>query len=274
MYTVDRAPGGFDTYRLADTDAGSAVQIARERGGIAWSFTVGGREIFYLQEESFRDTQGQVRGGCPILFPGCGRFRPGGQYQMHTHGFARERVWEVCGQACTGAAELTLALRSCEETRAVYPFEFRLEHTYRLRGKTLEIVQRVVHPGDGAMPVALGLHPYFNVDAKRATVEVPSTTYQHGEETGTFSGVLPVREALDHVCGNLTGRDAVLHTGLGYDVRVTASDGYRYFVVWTQVGQPFACVEPWTAPPNALNSGQDVTWVADTWEVTTTLSVE
>ena len=274
MYSIQQAPGGFDTYLLEDKAANSAVRIARERGGLAWSFIADGREIFYVSEETFHDQTKDVHGGCPILFPGCGRFQPGGTYQMKIHGFARDLPWQMAEQNTQDGATLTLFLEANEETRKVYPFAFRLEHTYRLCGNQLSVTQRICNLGDKPLPASLGLHPYFKVDTTLATAEVPSTTYQYQGQDGTFSGTLQMRDTLDHVCGNLNGCEAVLHTGLGYDVRITASDAYRYFVVWSPDGVPFACVEPWTAPPNALNTGTDVVWVEDTWEATMTLSVE
>jgi galactose mutarotase-like enzyme len=35
-----------------------------------------------------------------------------------------------------------------------------------------------------------------------------------------------------------------------------ASDDFAYWVVWTLKVKGFVCVEPWTSPGNALNSGE------------------
>jgi galactose mutarotase-like enzyme len=36
---------------------------------------------------------------------------------------------------------------------------------------------------------------------------------------------------------------------------VRGSPEFTHFVVWTLEGKDFVCVEPWTSPGNALNTG-------------------
>lgn len=47
-------------------------------------------------------------------------------------------------------------------------------------------------------------------------------------------------------------------------------------MVWTEEGKDFVCVEPWMAPPNALNTGRDLQKVApgETLETSTVYVVE
>jgi galactose mutarotase-like enzyme len=40
------------------------------------------------------------------------------------------------------------------------------------------------------------------------------------------------------------------------DVELSGSPEYGHWVVWTLQGKDFVCVEPWTCPANALNSGE------------------
>ena len=42
----------------------------------------------------------------------------------------------------------------------------------------------------------------------------------------------------------------------GKSVTVTTQDDMTRWVVWTQAGKDFVCLEPWTSPGNALNTGE------------------
>src|SRR5687767_11520185 len=110
-------------------DGSSVVEIAPERGGMVTRMSVDGRELFYLDEATFRDETKNVRGGNPVLFPSPGplaneRFTWGGRSgSMKQHGFARNRAWKVVGEG-------ELELRSDDATRAQFPWDFvvRLRH--------------------------------------------------------------------------------------------------------------------------------------------------
>ena len=76
----------------------------------------------------------------PILFPYCGKLVNGSftvegkQYAGGQHGFARDLEHEFLG--CDGTA-LRFRLTSSAETLALFPFDFVLESTYALEGRTL-----------------------------------------------------------------------------------------------------------------------------------------
>ena len=43
-----------------------------------------------------------------------------------------------------------------------------------------------------------------------------------------------------------------------------ASSDLGLWVVWTLAGKDFVCVEPWSSPGNALNSGDRLLWLEPT----------
>ena len=45
-------------------------------------------------------------------------------------------------------------------------------------------------------------------------------------------------------------------------VDIHASADYRHWVVWTLAGKDFVCLEPWTCPGDALNTGDRLIVVA------------
>lgn len=101
----------------------------------------------------------------PVLFPIVGsvwekRYRVDGrEYVLGQHGFARDRGFELVSASDT---EVRYRLVSDEETLKVYPFGFRLEIAYRLRGNELDVVWEVTNPADTDLYFQIGAHPAFN----------------------------------------------------------------------------------------------------------------
>ena len=253
MYRVSEQNDRFAAYLLEDGE--NSAKILSKRGGIPISFVCDGEEMFYSDPETVEDLTREVRGGIPILFPACGRLKEGPYGAVKKHGFAREALWECRKINTDGAASVTLGISDTEETRKTFPHKFDLEHTYTLKGKTLTVHSTVTNTGDSPMPFSLGLHPYFHIDPATACATVPSHTYEGLDGKGEFDGNFRFENEYDSVCDGLFGNTAVLKNGLGRTVTITASENYNYFVVWRPEGARFACVEPWTAPPNALNTG-------------------
>src|SRR5882757_8851535 len=101
----------------------------------------------------------------PVLFPIVGRLKGdtlrhnGKTYPMTQHGFARDRRFAWVEQ---GPRSCKLALNDDSETRARYPFSFRLEVTYTVDGPALDVTFDVINTGDEMLPASLGGHPAFN----------------------------------------------------------------------------------------------------------------
>ena len=80
---------------------------------------------------------------------------------MGRHGIARSHMHDLV-HASEGA--LTYELRSSQETRVAFPFDFALRMTYAITGdQTLEQRFEVLNTGTGTLPFTLGGHPAFNV---------------------------------------------------------------------------------------------------------------
>src|SRR5207244_935719 len=54
---------------------------------------------------------------------------------------------------------------------------------------------------------------------------------------------------------------AALTLADGRRVEVRGSPEYRRWLIWTRAGRDLICLEPWTCPANAPNTGQDLRWV-------------
>lgn len=256
----------YKTYILSDESANSTLEVVPERGGIATSWLVEGKEMFYLDAERFANPALTVRGGIPILFPICGNLpdntytHKGVQRKLKQHGFARDLPWTATQQVTEGCAALTLVLESSEKTLAVYPFDFQLTFTYQIKGNSLEIVQQYTNLGAEPMPFSSGLHPYFLApDKTNLRFEIPGMQYrdQNTHSKGYFTGVFdPTLEEIDVSFDELTGLAAtVTDAARGLRLTLSYNSSYAKLVFWMVKGKDFYCVEPWTAPGNALNTG-------------------
>ena len=100
----------------------------------------------------------------PVLFPIVGRLKDdtlrheGKSYRLTQHGFARDRRFAWLNRSATACR---LVLHEDAETRAMYPFAFRLEIAFALDDDVLEQRFTLTNPGRGVLPASLGAHPGF-----------------------------------------------------------------------------------------------------------------
>jgi len=266
VFAIAIKPDRYPTYILSDKEAHSRLEVVPERGGIITSWRIQGQNILYLDVERFANPELSVRGGIPILFPICGNLpdntytHQGQQYALKQHGFARDLPWEVIERSTDNCASLTLSLQSNAETLAVYPFDFQLEFTYELKGNTLTIRQCYTNKSDETMPFSTGLHPYFwATDKTQLSFEIPASQYRDREQQEAY----PFQNTFDFSCdeidvaleplseelASLTSHRRNLKIALAY------SECYSTLVFWTIKGKDYVCLEPWSSPRNALNTG-------------------
>lgn len=272
MYSITLDQRQYPTYVLADQAAQTQVEVVPSRGGIVTSWQIAEREVFYLDRERFQDPSLSVRGGIPILFPICGNlpnnsYSYGGQtYQLKQHGFGRELPWTVGQQATDDGASLQVILTHTPETLVVYPFEFQLTFTYTLKGNTLAIAAEISNQSSQPMPFSLGLHPYFAApDKSQLEFSIPGSNYFDKERNSYgFEGKFDFDQAeIDIAFEQLSGHTAtVVDRALGSTLNVTWDHHHPVLVFWTVKGKDFYCLEPWTAPRNAMVSGQNLITLA------------
>jgi galactose mutarotase-like enzyme len=265
MNTVDRAGGPHPTITLGDTSADSTVVLAPERGGMVIGFSVAGRELLYLDRATFADPSANVRGGIPVLFPSPGKLTGdawswgGARGSMKQHGFARNLAWDVVATGTDDGAFATLELRSSDRTRAQFPWDFRADYTYRLRGCALAIEMRIENLGASPMPFGVGFHPYFAVrDADKAAVRIPTRATRawdnKDKRTIPFSAFdLGAAEVDLHLLDHGSTEASLTSGDVTLDLRGSPELGH--WVVWTLRGRDFVCLEPWSSPGDALNTG-------------------
>jgi galactose mutarotase-like enzyme len=272
----DKGPGGMDLWTL--TYGAALAEVVPQRGGLVSRFCVAGEEILYLDPATLTNRSQNVRGGIPVLFPIAGRLtgdrytipgagQGGGRsFPMRQHGLARLAPWSVIDVA---AAHLTMELLSNEVTRVNYPFDFALRLTVDVGlagGRTLSLVQEVENRCAEPLPVHMGLHPYFAVphllkDGVRIETTASRAYDNIRGEIVSYSGVDLGQGEVDlHLLDHRPGGTRLVIPGR--PARVLAySDLYQVLVLWTLGFKDFVCVEPWSAPADALNSGHGLLFV-------------
>lgn len=269
MFGVEHHDAPIPTVVLRDGDADTVAVLAPSRGGMAIGLSVRGRELLYLDRKTLEDPDANVRGGVPVLFPSPGKLTGDAWAWRHArgsmkqHGFARNLPWTVTGTGTEDGAWATLSLASCEASRAQFPFDFLASFTYRLRGPVLAIELRVQNTGASAMPFGVGFHPYFAVrDHEKSSVQIPTRATRafdnkHKRDVA-FAGLDLTEDEVDLHLHDHGATEASLRTP-GFDVSVRGSARFTHWVVWTLRERDFVCLEPWTCPGDALNTGERLT---------------
>ncbi len=284
---------GFETYTIAAKNGLTRATFVPERGGVGSSIVMPGRqgerELLFHYPHLWDRTSKDLPGGWPFCFPICGRLERQGRlnsyyydghvYELSIHGFGWDKPWTV---ADAGSDHLLLVLRDDEQTRAVYPFHFTVELLYEIAESRLFCRQTYSNHGDRPMPYYAGFHPYFltpppssgkqqvilNFQAQRRLRYNQQLTDLVGEQP-LFP--LPASAANPEIHEQLLllGEDKEIHLSYpGGDVVNMAAEGvedpnlFAYLQLYSPPDQPFVCVEPWMAHPNALNSVAGVRWLA------------
>ena len=270
MFTISQEQRQYLTYILTDTAAQTQIEVVPERGGIITRWRRADQEILYLDEDRYADPTKTIRGGIPILFPICGNLPndtysyQDQEYKLVQHGFARNLPWDVIATSTDNCASITLSLKSNESTLAVYPFACEIVFTYQLQGNSLKILQTYTNHSDSKMPFSAGFHPYFAVKDKQALkLEIPGTEYFSNvtKNKVAFSGSFDFElEEIDAAFTKIN-QNYTSFSDQKQKITLKYADFFSTLVFWTVKGKDFICLEPWSAPRNALNTGEQLTYI-------------
>jgi galactose mutarotase-like enzyme len=211
----------------------------------------------------------------PVLFPIVGRLKDdtlrhdGKSYRLTQHGFARDRRFAWLNRSAVGCR---LVLHEDADTRAIYPFAFRLEVAFTLDDDSLEQRFTLTNPGREVLPASLGAHPGFAWPLAEG-VEKTAHVLEFAEpEAGPVrrlaDGLLrenpeptPIKGQTLALDPALFAADAViLPEPVSQSVRYTAPgaptielawEGFSQLGIWSREAGSFLCIEPWhgTASP-------------------------
>lgn len=209
----------------------------------------------------------------PILFPIVGRLKDnkytygGRTYEMGQHGFARDMEFIVIDQ---GNDWIDLKLVSNEETKRMYPFDFKLIIHYELNNHKLSTNINVFNTDIKDMYFSVGAHPAFNIPllkdgseqyndysvrvANRGTYnqiqfDVPYANFENVEKIDLNQPIQLSHELFydDAKVIEINSKEftAILSNDVSnHGVSMTAYD-IEYGGLWSSKGAPFVCLEPW-----------------------------
>jgi galactose mutarotase-like enzyme len=205
----------------------------------------------------------------PVLFPIVGRLKDdtlrhdGKSYRLTQHGFARDKRFAWLNRSPTACR---LVLHEDGETRAMYPFAFRLEVAFTLDDDALETSFTVTNPGREMLPASVGAHPAFiwplveGMDKAAHYLEFaqpetdPVLRLDGGllklapEPTpvaGDTLGLDPSLFAADAVIMPEPASNSVRYTAPGAPTVEVTWQGFRQLGLWSRPGGDFLCIEPW-----------------------------
>ena len=206
----------------------------------------------------------------PILFPFIGSPKNrkylvnGKEYSIKAnHGFARDMEFELVQQSDN---ELVFELKSNEEIKIQYPFDFDLQVSYRLIENGVEVRHKILNTGTSPMYFYLGGHPAFNCPIDEGAFTNYEIMYERSENLRHQNG-----EAVENVSENrivpltraLFDNDAIILDHPNSKAITLRSQKSTHSVtvefpesdaiaVWSPTGDnraAFVCLEPWTSVP-------------------------
>jgi galactose mutarotase-like enzyme len=205
----------------------------------------------------------------PVLFPIIGRLKDdmlrhdGKTYRLPQHGFARDKRFAWLNRSATACR---LVLHDDADTRAVYPFAFRLEIAFVLDEDAVEQRFTVTNPGRGILPASLGAHPGFGWPLAEGVDKAAYLLEFAEPETAPVrrlaDGLLKTQPEATPIAGRtlalqptLFEADAVIlpspasrsvrYTAPGSPAVEIAWEGFNQLGLWSRPGGDFLCIEPW-----------------------------
>jgi galactose mutarotase-like enzyme len=252
----------YPHWEFSDPLSGDLLRIVPERGGLISGWRCAGEEVVYLDLERFLDPAQSVRGGFPVLFPITGGLPdnrlilPQGEFQLGQHGFARQQPWRL--EALADGRGVQLQLTDNEETLKSYPFSFLLTMAVRLAPGALEITTIVENRSNVTMPFSFGLHPYFNLSSLEGVrlEGLPDQCLNHltMAEAATADQMERLATGIDLLV-QPTGPVRLVDEAAGTTLELQLTHPLDLVVLWTEPPRPMVCMEPWSAPRQALLSG-------------------
>jgi len=209
----------------------------------------------------------------PILFPIVGRLKNdsylfnGKKYQLPRHGFARNLEFSFDKKS---DSQVILELNETEETKAMYPFTFKLLVAYTLIGNELVMEYFLRNQSDEVLPFSIGAHPAFAIEGNFENYSLQFNKKDlfetHHLENESFNGKTTLVDTINNSIAlnyALFEKDALVFKQLnsnevtfknkGKAILKVNYDHFPYLGIWTKQNAPFLCIEPWCGLADDIN---------------------
>lgn len=215
----------------------------------------------------------------PVLFPIVGTLKDntynynGALYNLSRHGFARDNVFELVSNEGNRAV---FSLKASDTTKQVYPFDFELQLIYTLTNETLKLEYNIINQDNTSIPFSIGAHPAFALPGDfeayslkfKKDEQLISTALEKdllSEQKTTIeneNGIVPLNYALFEndalIFTSLESKSITIQKAGQNYIEVTFPD-FPHLGIWTKVGAPFLCIEPWQGYSDPWNADGDIT---------------
>ncbi|WP_082680523.1 aldose epimerase family protein [Oceanivirga salmonicida] len=214
----------------------------------------------------------------PILFPFIGALKDnkykykGKEYIIETkHGFARDKEFEILEKKSN---KISYILKSNDETREIYPFDFNLIVNYEIiDNNTVKMEYVIENKTDGEMYFSIGYHPafllpqnyedtYLQIDNKdeilsykldgvyidykdKLLLEKDSNKVYIKDKTFEIDTIILDGEnskKTELIFNNSSRKVTVYH------------ENFEYLAYWKPQKANFICIEPWHGLPDFNNT--------------------
>jgi glucose-6-phosphate 1-epimerase len=214
----------------------------------------GGEDVLWLSAKSAWQPGKPIRGGVPICFPWFGPKKD--DPTAPAHGFARLRAWDLESvEAAGNAIVVTLATRSDDTTKKLWPFDFILKHRVSF-GDQLSLSLELTNTGTTPIIADEALHTYFHIgDIHKVTIKkldgVRYLDKVDGAKEKTQHGDITITGETDRVYLDTTAATLIEDPAKDRKILV-AKENSRSTVVWN----------PWIAKAKAMADFGDDEWPA------------
>ena len=256
-------------------------------GGRITAFRFGDTDVFApIPADGSRDLAAPASCGCFPLVPWSNRIRDG---RLHVegeavdleatelpaghaiHGHGLRRIWEA-----ESDGRIARMHYAHEAGTGGWPWPYRAAQVVELDDDGMTVTLSVLNTGEGAMPVGLGLHPYFpQTEGTRLTLPVATAWPPTEADKFPVAGGQPVPEALDRRdegpvplgldqgFGGWEKTARIAWPELGLALTMTGDGPLDHVIVYTPTHRDYFCVEPVTHAIDAANLAE-VHGVSDT----------
>jgi len=236
------------------------------------SFKFKGKEYIWPGSEK------SWKGSAPILFPICSGLKDDTyylddkKYQLQKHGYARFCEFEVENLEND---LVTFLLKSNDESKKVYPFDYELRITYSLTDNGLKVDYNVKNLSEDTMYFSIGAHEgYFcpeGIEEYDIVLPEKETLYTSVLDGNVLSDEKQLIIENDNIISlkydyfsvdalvfkDIKARSVILkHRNGNREVKVNF-DGFDYLLLWTIPRENYICIEPWCGITDSINTNQN-----------------
>ena len=240
------------------------------------SLKLNGREYLWQGDETWWPRR------APVLFPFVGNLRDNradsaeGEIKLGRHGIARTLEHAIVDPS---HGHVTYELCSNEETKKLFPYDFRFSMSYIATTDALQQRFIVTNTGKVPLPFCVGGHPAFNVPvegsdeafsdyrlsfSRRWTYSAPTLDTSTGlldydnrfpvlNNERTLNLTHELFDVDTIVFENVPDNTVALVGEEGHGIEVSF-DGFDYLGLWSAANNaPFVAIEPWTGTATAAD---------------------